>query len=450
MGRLFGTDGIRGLVNNYPMTPLIALKIGQAASLVFKKKGNNRIIIGRDTRVSGSMIQNALISGICSAGVDVYLAEIIPTPAIAVLTRLFSANAGIVISASHNPFFDNGIKFFTKDGFKLSVTTETKIEDIVLNENNQNLFADNKIMGSVYKIPNANEKYINFLLNTLSCDKPFFGKKIVVDCSNGAVSSIAPVIFEKLGASVTTLYNKPNGININENCGSEHPENLQKKVLETDSDIGFAFDGDGDRLIAVDESGNTVGGDQIIAICAKSMKEKNLLTNDITVSTVMSNLGLTDAMSQIGVTHLKTRVGDRFVMEAMVEHNAVIGGENSGHLIFLDKHTTGDGIYAAIKLFEAVQSSGKSLSVLSECMKIYPQKLINVDVLHKPEELFSVKEIKDVIDDVEKSLNNKGRVLVRFSGTQPLCRVMVEGQDKDKVEIFCKKIAETVKKVLGV
>ncbi len=449
MGRLFGTDGIRGLVNNYPITPVVAVKIGQAAAVVFKKKGNNSIIIGRDTRVSGIMIQNALISGICSGGMDVYLAGIIPTPAVAVLTRLLSANAGIVISASHNPFFDNGIKFFTKDGFKLSVNTETAIEKIVLDETSQNLFADNKTIGSVYKILDANEKYMNFLLNNFSGNKPFSGKKIVVDCSNGAVFDIAPAIFEKLGASVTALYNKPNGININENCGSEYPKYLQEKVIETNSDTGFAFDGDGDRLIAVDESGDTVSGDQIIAVCTKYMKEKNLLLNDIAVTTVMSNLGLSDALSQIGVNHIKTGVGDRFVMEAMVKHDAVVGGENSGHLIFLDKHTTGDGIYAAIKLFEAVLYSGQPLSVLSKkCMKIYPQKLINVDVLHKPE-ISNIKEIKDVINDVEKSLNNRGRVIVRFSGTQPLCRVMVEGQEKDEVEKFCEKIADTIKKVLG-
>lgn len=449
MGKLFGTDGIRGLANEYPMTSEIAMKVGRAVAYFFNRKKNCRpkIIIGKDTRISGYMLEYAMVSGVCSMGADAYLADVLPTPGIAYITALTDANAGIVISASHNPFYDNGIKIFKKDGFKLSDEIEAEIEKILLSDEISSICRKVRMTGGVYRIDDAEQNYINFLLS--KAPKNFCqGLKIVIDCSNGATYKVAPELFAKLGAEVESLFNNPDGKNINENCGSENTSELKKIVLEKRADIGLAFDGDGDRLIAVDEKGNIINGDQILAICAKSMKKKNRLKNNTVVSTVMSNMGLGIALEDMGIKHIKAKVGDRYVLESMIHSGAVLGGEGSGHMIFLDHQTTGDGILTALKLIEALKYDSKPLSELAKIMNMFPQVLINVEVKNKPD-ISSVPQITEAIKAAEKKLAGKGRVLVRYSGTQPLCRVMVEGPTRKITEKYCQEIADKVKEQIG-
>jgi phosphoglucosamine mutase len=450
MGKLFGTDGIRGKANEYPITPEIAVAVGRAIASFFKKEiGVSNIIIGKDTRISGYMLEYALVSGICSMGVDAYLAGVLPTPGIAFLTRSTDAVAGVVISASHNPFCDNGIKIFRGNGFKLSDKEEEKIERLVLGD--EMILASKQICdtGNVYKIDDAEQSYCAFLKSTITQDNPFKGIKIVIDCSNGATYRVAPKLFTDLGADVKSIFINPDGKNINDNCGSQHPEILTEKVVEKKADVGLAFDGDGDRLIAVDEKGNVLTGDQILFICAMVMKQKGVLKNNLVVSTIMSNIGLKLALKDIGVEHIATDVGDRYVAEKMISSRAVLGGEESGHMIFLDHHTTGDGLLAAIRLIEAVKMESKPVSKLGKSMTVFPQVLINVKVKSKPD-IQSIPVIKEAIKSVETSLGKKGRVLVRYSGTQPLCRIMVEGPSINETSMYCKQIADIVKKELGV
>jgi phosphoglucosamine mutase len=449
MGKLFGTDGIRGLANEYPMTSEMAMKVGRAVAYFFnrKEKGRSKIIIGKDTRISGYMLEYALVSGICSMGADAYLAGVLPTPGIAYITASTDADAGIVISASHNPFYDNGIKIFKKDGFKLSDEKEAEIEKILLSDEISSICRKVRMTGGVSIIDDAEQNYMDFLLSKVP-ENFCQGMKIVIDCSNGATYKVAPELFARVGAEVETLFNDPDGRNINENCGSQHTSELRKTVLEKNADIGLAFDGDGDRLIAVDEDGNIITGDQILAICAKSMKKKDQLKSNTVVSTVMSNMGLGIALEDMGIKHIKTKVGDRYVLESMIHSGAVLGGEDSGHMIFLDHQTTGDGILTALKLIEALKNDSKPLSELVKIMNVFPQVLINVEVKNKPD-ISSVPQITEAIKAAEKNLAGKGRVLVRYSGTRPLCRVMVEGPTRKITEKCCQEIADKVKEQIG-
>lgn len=449
MGKLFGTDGIRGKANQYPIIPEMAVKVGRAVAAHFKEDERPaKIVVGKDTRISGDMLEHALISGICSMGVDAYLAGIIPTPGVAVLTALSGACAGIVISASHNPFEDNGIKLFNSSGYKLSDSKEAEIEKLILDENTLESAEPVCATGRVYHMDDAEDRYAAFVFNAMPPECSFKGIKIVMDCSNGATFRVAPAVFSKLGAKVEALFVRPDGENINANCGSEHPEFLIQNVVQKKAHIGLAFDGDGDRLIAVDEKGTVISGDQIIAVCAKFMKQQGLLKNNRVVSTVMSNLGLAKSLKDLDIKHTMTKVGDRYVMEEMVASGAVLGGEDSGHMVFLDQHTTGDGIFTALRLINAMITGSKPLSALCNIMTIYPQTLLNVEVRSKPD-LEAVPEISNAIKSSQKNLEGKGRVLVRYSGTQPVCRVMVEGPTKEETEEYCRQIADIIKDRLG-
>lgn len=450
MGNLFGTDGIRGMANHYPMTAEIALKTGRAVAIQFNKDNKKKIIIGKDTRISGDLFEHALIAGICSMGTNVYIADVIPTPGVSFLTAsMDDVAAGIVISASHNPYYDNGIKIFKNDGFKPDDEIETALETIILDEKQGELTAKVKKTGKVFYLDDAAKKYSAFLKTTISdFDMGFSGIKAVIDCSNGAASFIASDLFKAAGVELTAISTNPDGLNINDNCGSEHNETMIKKVIETKSHIGLAFDGDADRLIAVDENGQVITGDQIIAICSKFAKERGKLVNNTVVTTVMSNMGLKMAFKDLGIKHLMADVGDRHVMMDMKKYGAVIGGEDSGHMIFLDSHTTGDGMLSAFKLLEVMTKTSRPLSELARVMTIFPQKLLNVNVKTKPE-IESMPEIVNVIKQVEDELKEKGRVLVRYSGTQPMCRVMVEAETNDDTEKYCKMIADVVKKTIG-
>ena len=445
MKQLFGTDGIRGEANEYPMTAEMTLQVGRAVVAYFSGTGTDvRIVIGKDTRLSGDMLESAIVAGICAAGGNAYLTGALPTPGVAFVTSSIKANAGIVISASHNPYYDNGIKIFKGNGYKLSDETEIEIEKIILDKNHPVRQIDSRKVGTVQHYQPAQADYLKFLKNSLPADKPFQGLRVVLDCSNGATFRIAPVLFMELGAEVESLAVEPNGVNINDDCGSQHPEALIQKVLGSKADMGLAFDGDGDRLIAVDEAGQVLSGDHILAICARDMKQKGTLKNNLVVSTVMSNLGFGAALKQMQIKHEVAQVGDRYVMQRMIATGAVLGGEDSGHMIFGDYHTTGDGMLTALKLIEAIQAANKPLSEISTIMTVYPQVLINVAVDKKPA-IETVPQIMDAIRSVEAQLGEQGRVLVRYSGTQLLCRVMVEGPDETKTRSYCQQIADIVK-----
>jgi phosphoglucosamine mutase len=449
MGKLFGTDGIRGMVNEYPMTAEMALRLGRAVATVFNThREKPKIIIGRDTRLSGQMLESAVVAGICSAGGDAYTTGVLPTPGVAYTASAARAQAGVVISASHNPFHDNGIKLFKGDGFKLSDEKEAEIEKMVLDDSLAEGFRTEDEIGTVVEQNDAAKNYISFLKSALPADFSLNGLKIVLDCANGATYQTAPPLFMDLGAEVTTMGVEPDGRNINHHCGSEHPEGLIQMVLETRADVGLALDGDGDRLIAVDEKGRILSGDQILLICADSMKRQGRLKNQCVVSTVMSNMGLNVALNAMGIQHEKSKVGDRYVMERMKACGAMIGGEDSGHMIFADHHTTGDGSLTSLKLIEAMQTANKPLSELSKMMSSYPQILINVDVHSKPE-IDSVPEIVAAIKSVESELADRGRVLVRYSGTQPICRVMVEGPSEGDTRRYCQQLSDIIIKFIG-
>jgi phosphoglucosamine mutase len=446
MEKLFGTDGIRGKFGEYPMNEEMAGRVGRAVAKAFADKdGSSTIIIGRDTRESGPTLESALVEGITTAGANAAVAGVIPTPGIAFLASSLKIGAGIVISASHNPFYDNGIKIFNGRGYKLSDEKQAAIENMILDSGPADGFKTASDKGRVTDDSERSRRYIDFLNNTLSPNTSFKKLKVVLDCANGATCGIAPDLFSKLGAQVEALAVEPDGKNINDGCGSEHPENLVEKVLSTHADIGMAFDGDGDRLIAVDEKGGILSGDQILAICARDLKQKGQLKNNIVVSTVMSNMGLGAALGEMGIRHETSAVGDRYVMEKMIASGAVLGGEDSGHMIFGADHTSGDGILTALKLIEAMQSADRDLSDLKGVMTVYPQVLINVDVQSKPD-IDSVTAIVDAIRAVETELGDRGRVLVRYSGTQPLCRVMVEGPGETETHRYCNQISEIIKK----
>ncbi len=553
MKKLFGTDGIRGVANKYPMTPVMAMKTGRALAFFMKqqKSGFSSIVIGKDTRVSGDMLEAALAAGISSMGVNVLCAGVIPTPAVAFLASMIKeAGAGIVISASHNPYYDNGIKIFNSKGYKLSGDEEKTIENLILNHefnNHSNAYSNahfnedftkiiksendhpencgngdgnskngdvegnNKkgdITGSHFNIGRisslsyANEKYAEFLKNlfmlelsssaglklsdqnrsmpenhiTAELSSPagpqpsgsepvksglntelFTGiskseksglyrkLKLVIDCSNGAASEIAPLVFTGDWFDSEFIFNSPDGRNINENCGSQHTDTLGELVLKHSADLGLAFDGDADRLIALDENAEKITGDRILAICASHAKNMGRLKNNIVVSTVMSNIGLSKTLESLGIDHVTTDVGDRKVLLKMQETGAVMGGEDSGHMIYSNSHTTGDGILTALKIIIVMLDTGKKLSGLASIMKVYPQILMNVEVDPSKPDFMKIKEIADEIHAVENELGKKGRVLVRYSGTQPLLRVMVEGPEKTLTEQYCKRICSAIK-----
>ncbi len=449
MGKLFGTDGIRGEANRYPMDAGIAFSVGQAIAHLLKKPNHRtRIIIGKDTRISGYMLESSLESGITSMGGYPYLVGVLPTPGIAFITQSMRADAGIVLSASHNPYQDNGIKIFSGNGFKLSDDEEAKIEKLILANKLPEMVPPVREMGQAYRLEDVHGRYIVFLKNTFPRDLTMEGMKIVIDTANGATYKIAPDTFFELGANVEVIHNNPNGLNINDRCGSLYTQDLRKRVVEARADVGLAFDGDGDRLIAVDEKGQEISGDQILIICARTLKEKGKLKNDLLVSTVMSNLGLKVACKKHGIKHHVSNVGDRYVLEDMVRLGAIMGGEDAGHMIFLDHHTTGDGIVTAMQLIAAMVEAGKPLSELSKTMEIYPQKLINVDVRSKPD-ISTLPKVMEVIKQVESELRDDGRVLVRYSGTQNMCRIMVEGPTHQLTEKYCRQIADVIKDTLG-
>jgi phosphoglucosamine mutase len=449
MSKLFGTDGIRGVANEYPMTAEMAVNIGKVVALLFKGDSDtSKIVIGKDTRISGDMLEHALVSGICSMGVDAHLAGIIPTPGVAFLTSSTQASAGIVISASHNPYYDNGIKIFNQDGYKLSDEKENEVEQLLLNKDISSVETPAGDFGQVYKIDDAVQRYGDFLKHSVPKKNYLQNLKIVIDCSHGATFVAAPSVFKELGAEVDTLFVTPNGKNINDNCGSEHPNVLKKVVVEKGADVGLAFDGDGDRLIAVDEKGTALTGDQILAICAHFMQRNGRLKQNRVVSTIMSNLGLGKFLQEMNIKHFKTQVGDRYVVEEMIATGAVLGGEDSGHMVFLDRHTTGDGMLTSLKLLEAIKEQSKPLSELAKIMTVFPQTLLNVEVKKKPD-LDMVPEIKEVIKSVENNLGDEGRVLVRYSGTQSMCRVMVEGPTAEATHQYCKQIADIIRFKIG-
>jgi len=449
MGKLFGTDGIRGVANQYPITAEMAVRIGRATAQVFGQNGQAQgIIIGKDTRISGDMLEHALVAGICSAGAQAFLAGMLPTPGLAYLTRSMGLDGGVMISASHNPFHDNGIKVFKGDGFKLSDDAEAAIEARIVQEENAVSPLDNgKAFGRVRTVADAGARYEGFLRGVVG-DNALKGLRVVLDCANGATSQVAPAVFAALGAQVSSLACEPDGININQDCGSEHPKRLAEEVVRSKADVGFAFDGDGDRVIAVDAKGNRVSGDKMLALCAKNMKERGQLAQNMVVSTVMSNIGLGLALKKLGIEHVRAQVGDRYVLEQMLRRGACIGGEDSGHMIFLDHHTTGDGIIGALKVVEAMKDSGKPLGALAGLMEVFPQSLINVEVEKTPS-IETVPDIVSAIEHAEAILGDEGRVLVRYSGTQPMCRVMVEGPTPETTQKHCLEIAEVVRKTLG-
>lgn len=446
MAKLFGTDGVRGLANS-ELTPELAFKLGRAGAYILAGQGEkNRVIIGRDTRISGHMLEAALIAGICSVGVDVYQTGIIPTPAIALLTKQFQAAAGVVVSASHNPAEDNGIKFFGAGGCKLDSTLEEQIEALVLNEDFAYPQPLASAVGRLHDIPDAKERYLEFVCSTISGNLRKF--KIVVDCANGAAFEVATAILAELSAEVIPIFNFPDGININAGCGSTHPEALMKKVVEYQADLGFAFDGDADRVLAVDANGKLVDGDQMMVICARHLKNKGQLPLDTVVVTVMSNLGLHQAMQENGIKVLETPVGDRYVLEKLMTSGATFGGEQSGHIIFLEHNTTGDGLLTAVQLLSVLQETGKTLAELASQMQRYPQLLKNVRVRDKAAVMNS-SQLAEAIIKAEKQLKGTGRILVRPSGTEPLVRVMAEAKDSNQLKAVVDELVAVVEEIAG-
>lgn len=448
MGKLFGTDGIRGRANRWPMTPEIALQVGRAVGYLFRNhKTRHRILIGKDTRLSGYLLENAIASGLCSVGAEALFVGPLPTPAIAFLTTNMRCDAGIVISASHNPYYDNGIKIFGRDGFKLSDELEAKIEEMVLNETISSFRAEEADIGRAYRLEDAPGRYIVHLKHTFPKDLTLDGLKIVLDCAHGAAYKVAPAVFEELGAEVVKIGVEPNGTNINLDCGALHPEKVRETVLKEQADLGIALDGDADRVIIVDEHGNLVDGDQILYMCAREMKEEGLLKGGAVVATVMSNMGLEKALSELGLKLVRTKVGDRFVVEMMRQEGYNLGGEQSGHIIFLEHATTGDGILAALQVLAIMKKKEKPVSELAKLEK-FPQVLVNVSVQKKlPEE--EIEGLSPLVKRIEQELGRDGRVLIRPSGTEPKYRVMVEGLDEEKIRSYAEEIADHIMKKLA-
>lgn len=447
--KLFGTDGVRGVANMEPMTAETALKLGRAIAHVATghEKGRQRILVGKDTRRSCYMLENALAAGICSMGSDVLLLGPMPTPGIAFLTVNMRCNAGVVISASHNPFQDNGIKFFARDGYKLSDELEDEIAGIVFSDDIDRIRPTAEHVGKAKRIDDALGRYVVFVKNTFPRHRTLDNIKIVLDCANGAAYKAAPLVFEELGADVTALGVSPNGFNINDGFGSLHPEVVCQEVTVRGAQIGIALDGDADRVIIADEKGNVVDGDKIMGLIAWDMMKKGELRNNTLVATVMSNIGLEAAMAEIGVRVVRTPVGDRYVVERMRKDDCNFGGEQSGHLIFLDHVTSGDGILSALQVLKVMIETGKPLSELASLVTKYPQVLTNVEVREK-RNIDEIPEVVAVIKECEEMLKSDGRLLVRYSGTQPVCRVMAEGKDEAEVRAVVEMVADAIRRSL--
>jgi phosphoglucosamine mutase len=447
--KLFGTDGIRGVANVDPMTGERAMQLGRAIAHLFKEvKGRHRIVVGKDTRLSGYMLETALASGLCSMGADVMLVGPLPTPGIAFITTSMRANAGVVISASHNPYYDNGIKIFSQDGFKLPDEMEHRIEDLILSNHLHSLRPTASEVGKAHRIDDAIGRYVVFLKNTFPNHLTLDGLRIALDCANGAAYRVAPTVLEELGAEVIPIGVEPNGENINESCGSLHPEVISRLALEKGADIGMALDGDGDRIVFVDRKGKQVDGDYILAICALQMLSENRLKKGTLVTTVMSNIGLDKTIKNAGGKVVRTQVGDRYVVEEMVRGDYNLGGEQSGHTIFLDYNTTCDGILTALQVLAIMKQKELPLDELAKVMEPLPQVLYNLEVREK-KNLSEFPEIEKRVREIEKSLGHSGRILIRYSGTEPLLRIMVEGEDEAKLHRFAQDLAGLVKKYLG-
>lgn len=448
--KVFGTDGVRGRANYKPMTVEIALALGRAAGKIFRRhNGKHRVVIGKDTRLSCYMFENALISGLCSMGVDTLMVGPLPTPGVAFITRAYRADAGIVISASHNPYYDNGIKFFSSDGFKLPDPWEKEMEEIItLNTFDDSLPPEYDI-GKNSKINDADGRYIEFVKATFPRRLSLRNLKIALDCANGAGYKVAPLVFRELDAQVFVYGNAPNGLNINDGCGSLHPETVQKAVIDHRADVGIALDGDADRVIMVDENAQIVDGDTILAICARDLKKQGQLKNNKVVATVMSNFGFMKAMEAAQIEVIRSQVGDRYVIQDMLKHDANLGGEQSGHMIFLDHNTTGDGLVCALQVLRIMMETDSKLSDLAAIVTRYPQTCINVKVKSKPP-LTDLKKVQEAIANVEKQLGDSGRVLVRYSGTENICRVMVEGPKQKQVQQMATSISNIVNEEIGV
>ena len=449
MRKLFGTDGVRGVANLDPMTSEMAMQLGRAAAHLFmRRSGRHQIVIGKDTRISGYMLESALTSGVCSMGVDVLLVGPLPTPAIAFLTRSLRADAGVMISASHNPYQDNGIKFFSNDGFKLPDEMELRIEGLIVSNEIAHLRPTADAIGKASRIDDAEGRYIEFVKRSLPRELDFQGIKVVVDCANGAAYKVAPTVLRELGAKVEVIGNMPDGMNINAGCGAVHPELLQKAVREQGAHLGVALDGDADRAIFVCEQGRIIDGDHIMAMLALDLHRQGKLSKQTVVGTVMSNFGLELAMMKAGIVLVRTAVGDRYVLERMSAEGYNFGGEQSGHFIFLDHNTTGDGLISALQVLSLMKRTGQPMSELAKSMTAVPQVLLNVKVTQKPT-LDTIPELQRAIDESGQRLNGSGRVLVRYSGTEPLLRVMVEGERDDQIREVANHLVDVIKVHLG-
>ena len=446
--KLFGTDGIRGTANEYPITPELALRVGRAIAraLEAQQPGRHKVVIGKDTRISGYMLENALTSGLVSEGARVLLTGPLPTPAVAHLTKSMACDAGIMLTASHNPFEDNGIKIFGPDGFKLSDELEETIEALVTGESLQEPVPGTEL-GKAFRIDDASGRYIEFAKNAIGSTR-LDGLKVVVDCANGAGYFVGPLIFEELGAEVISLGVKPDGRNINANCGALYADQAAQRVKETGADLGVCLDGDADRLVLIDATGTIVDGDRLLCLAALALQRKGELDGDALVATVMSNLGLKEALAKNGIGLETTAVGDRNVLERMREKGYSLGGENSGHVIFARHATTGDGIMGALQILAEMNATGKSLAELANCMEIFPQKLVNLAVTDKPP-LEEIPGLISLISKAEMAMGDSGRVLVRYSGTEKKIRVMVEARDEAVMEEWCGQLVRLVQNEIG-
>lgn len=442
---LFGTDGVRGRANQHPMTVEIALGLGRALGTLLVKKEHTRprVVIGKDTRLSCYIFENALIAGLCSMGVDTLMVGPLPTPGVAFITRAYRATAGVVISASHNSFQDNGIKFFCSKGFKLDDTLEKEIEDLVAGGDFSAYLPPSAEIGKNFKLGDADGRYIEFVKSSFPRNLSLKNMTIALDCANGAAFRVAPLVFKELDAKVHVIGNEPNGLNINENGGALHPEAVRKVVLEQKAHVGISLDGDADRIIMVDEKGNVHDGDTLLAICARDRLERGSLHHKTVVMTVMSNLGVQRGLEALGIQVINASVGDRYVIQEMLRHDAILGGEPSGHLIYLDHNTTGDGIVGALQVLKIMMETGKSLSELAKSIRRYPQTLINVPVKEK-RPIQEMPRFQQAIADAEHALGSSGRLLVRYSGTENICRVMVEGEEASFIDKIARSLATVV------
>ncbi len=448
-GRIFGTDGVRGTANEHPMTAEIALRLGQAAAHIFRRdESRHQIVIGKDTRLSGYMIENALVAGITSMGVDVLLIGPLPTPGVAYITRSLRADAGIVITASHNPFEDNGIKFFRNDGYKLDDEVERQIEDLVASRELERFHAKASEVGKAFRIDDALGRYVEFVKKAFPGGAELEGLIVAVDAANGAAYKSTPCVLRELGAKIHVFNNAPDGLNINRDCGSMHPEEISRRVKETRAHVGIAHDGDADRLLLCDETGEILDGDEILAIAGTDCLARGQLRQNTLVATIMSNLGLDECIAQWGGRVVRTKVGDRYVIEEMRRNGYNLGGEQSGHIIFGDYTTTGDGIISALQILRAMIESGKPLSELRRVMHRYPQKQINV-IVRERKPLDNLPRIQAALGDAERQLGNTGRVLLRYSGTEPKIRLLLESRDGAHLEGIAASIAEAIGEDLG-